>query len=69
MTRANELKVSVPKIMADNLVVYVRATGVRRAMWRLKLAIPFVWLGCKIAGVGFSVDLEQRWPTTEDPTP
>lgn len=47
------------RFMAEHLMVTARATGVRVAMLRLRLALPFLWFGAKVAGVGFEVVLDR----------
>lgn len=49
---------SMRKYMAENVTLHVRVKGLRFAAFRLRLAIPFVWLAAKVAGTGFSVDVE-----------
>ena len=44
--------------MAEQVTLHVRVRGVRFARLRLQLAIPIVWFAAKVAGTGFSVDVE-----------
>lgn len=51
-----QVDVPMGKIIAEHLTVTVRATSTRMALLRLRLAIPFLWLGSKIAGCGLDID-------------
>lgn len=56
---SQEVSVSIPKHMASHVVMKVRATGVGWMLFRIRCAIPLVWLASKVAGVGFECDLER----------
>jgi len=56
MGKPYELNAS--RIMSQNVTLEVRVTGLALAKLRLQLALPFIWLAAKIAGVGLSVNVE-----------
>lgn len=45
--------------MAENVTLSVRMKGLGWALFRMRLAVPFVWLAAKIAGTRFEVDIVQ----------
>jgi hypothetical protein len=53
---------SMRRLMAEHLTmsVQVRVRGLWLARVRLRCAIPLVWLAAKVAGTGFTVDVEGR---------
>jgi hypothetical protein len=56
----HSMTVSARKLMADNLQIDVHVSGLRMALLRLRLAMPLLWLAAKVAGVGLSIDINQR---------
>lgn len=53
------LDVSARKLVAKNITMTVKVKGIGLALWRLRLAIPIVWVASKVAGTKFAVDLEK----------
>lgn len=65
--RANDNAISIPALM-KGLKVTVRATGARRAIWRLHLMRWVMVLACKVGGVhSITLDLSTDDGQAESP--
>jgi hypothetical protein len=60
----SEIKVPMGRIMSDHasIKVTVRATGVRLAMFRLRLAVVLLRCAQIVSGTDMTVDFEQQAP-------
>lgn len=55
------LNVSIPaSSVVGRVTMNVRVTGVRRAVWRVRCAMPLVWLAAKVAGLSITIDVDIR---------
>jgi len=52
-----DITVSASEAMAS-ITANVRLTGMRLVRLRIMLAMPFIWLACRIAGMGLEIEDE-----------
>lgn len=53
-----DVVVPADRVMSE-ITLQVRLTGMGWRMFRLRCALPLIWLATKVAGVGLEVDLER----------
>lgn len=56
--KMGEVVVPAHRVISE-ITMEVRLTGMGWAMFRMKCALPLIWLATKVAGVGFEVDIRK----------
>lgn len=53
-----DVNLNAGELIAQHVTLNVRLRGLKFATYRIKCAMPFLWLAAWVAGVGIHIDLE-----------